>query len=423
MNSERNLTRQFLPTGTACAEPFLPMAVCIQPALTTLDRDQFLLEAFASFNEAAARLERSYRELQTEVVRLQRERDEIDRERTRTVETNLRQAEYYRRILEKLPCGVLVVDEAGHILRMNPAARGLLGFKGEDRPRRIPEWIAPLLRCMEVAAGERIFQRQDAGWLSVHRAEFDEDGGRQDIFILRDVTESKRLEQMEEALRRRQALAEMSAVLAHEIRNPLGSLELFAGLLAESVHDPESHQWVRQIQAGLRMLAATVNNVLQFHSQPQPELVPIDLGQLLRWVTQFLAPLAEHSRVAVEVDDQLRDVRVPADRNRLAQVLLNIALNALRFMPEGGRLQIHGATLANNRHAAIRLTDSGPGIGPEHLERIFEAGFTTRPGSPGLGLAVCKAVMEQHHGTISAASTVGKGTTFTLTLPLWEEGR
>ena len=90
------------------------------------------------------------------------------------------------------------------------------------------------------------------------------------IFILRDITESKRLEKEREAARRTQDLAQMAMLLAHEIRNPLGSLELFAGLLAEGTEDrPVLHEWVDQLRAGLRALSATVNNVLQFHSEPR----------------------------------------------------------------------------------------------------------------------------------------------------------
>src|SRR5439155_26759686 len=118
------------------------------------------------------------------------------------------------------------------------------------------------------------------------------------VFILRDVSERKSLEEAQEKLSREQALAEMSAVLAHEVRNPLGSLELFAGLLAESHLPAECHNWVEQVQAGLRALAATVNNILHFHSQPQPERAPVNPGELLGWSRDFFLPLARQSRVA-----------------------------------------------------------------------------------------------------------------------------
>jgi two-component system sensor histidine kinase FlrB len=211
----------------------------------------------------------------------------------------------------------------------------------------------------------------------------------------------------------------MSAVLAHEIRNPLGSLELFAGLLAGSELAGEQREWVEHLQAGLRTLAATVNNVLHFHSGAPPEMAPLDVGRLLRSLHDFLRPLAQQAKVHLELVQGLDGVMVAADRHRLEQVLLNLALNAFRFMPGGGVLRISGRRRgkASEGSAEIEVADTGPGIAPENLARVFEAGFTTRPGSPGLGLAVCQTIMQQHGGTITAASRPGRGTRFLLEFP------
>jgi signal transduction histidine kinase len=226
------------------------------------------------------------------------------------------------------------------------------------------------------------------------------------------------LEQQREAQQRLQALAEVSTLLAHEIRNPLGSLELFAGLLAETESRPEPLQWVHQMQAGLRALSATVNNVLHLHSQTL-ELASTDLGELLHWTIEFLRPLAEQSGVQLELLSDFRGVAVAADPHRLQQVILNIALNAFHAMPNGGQLKISGCRLADESgNVKIQFIDTGPGIAPEHLGQIFQPGFTTRSGSAGLGLAVCKQIMEQHGGAISVSSRASQGATFTLTLPV-----
>ena len=238
------------------------------------------------------------------------------------------------------------------------------------------------------------------------------------MFILRDVSERKSLETAQEKLCREQALAEMSTVLAHEIRNPLGSLELFAGLLAESELDPERRDWVEHVQAGLRALAATVNNVLHFHSLPEPERAPVDLGELLAWARDFLLPLARQSRVALSLQNRASGLLFSADRHRLGQVLLNLVLNALRAMPGGGWIEIGGRKTQNGKAVVLVVSDTGPGISSEHLPRIFDPGFSTRAGSPGLGLAVCRKIAEQHGGTLTADSPPGRGATFTLTFPL-----
>lgn len=228
----------------------------------------------------------------------------------------------------------------------------------------------------------------------------------------------RELEDTQSKLRREQALAEISSVLAHEIRNPLGSLELFAGLLAESDLDADGRKWVEHVQAGLRTLAATVNNVLQFHSLPELERAPVDLGQLLVWARDFLLPLARQSRVALSLQNRADGVFFSADRHRLEQVLLNLVLNSIGAMPGGGWIELAGRTLENGQAVALTVSDTGPGISPEHLPSIFEPGFSTRAGSPGLGLAVCRKIVGQHGGTITARSRPGCGATFTVTFLL-----
>lgn len=229
------------------------------------------------------------------------------------------------------------------------------------------------------------------------------------------------LEQTQAKLHRERALAEVSAVLAHEIRNPLASLELFAGLLAESRLNEEACKWVEHMQAGLRGLAATVNNVLHFHSLPEAERVPVDLGQLITWSRDFFAPLARQSGVTFSLQNRLEGVELRADRNRLEQVLMNLVLNAVRAMPGGGWIEIGGHRIRQQQSGfpgiVLFVADTGPGIAPENLFRVFDPGFSTHPGSPGLGLAVCRKIVEQHGGTITAASPPNRGATFTLEFP------
>ena len=228
----------------------------------------------------------------------------------------------------------------------------------------------------------------------------------------------RELEETHAKLRREQALAEVAALLAHEVRNPLGSLELFVGLLAESELDGERREWVERVQTGLRTLAATVNNVLHFHSLPQSARAPVDLGQLLEWARDFFLPLARQSRVVFSLQNQVAGVLLDADRHRLEQVLLNLVLNAMHAMPGGGWIELGGRKTEDGRAVALSIADTGPGILPEHRARIFEPGFSTRSASPGLGLAVCRKIVEQHKGTITVASPPGRGAIFTLTFPL-----
>jgi two-component system, sensor histidine kinase FlrB len=231
------------------------------------------------------------------------------------------------------------------------------------------------------------------------------------------------LEETNQKLRREQALAEMSAVLAHEIRNPLGSLELFAGLLAEADLDQDCRRWIEHVQAGLRTLGATVNNILHFHTlsanRPQNlDRTPVDLGLLLAWAHDFLQPLARQAGVTLGLQNGLAEIKFSADRHQLEQVLLNLVLNALRALPDGGWIELGGYVAGEGDAVELFVADTGPGISSEHLPRLFEPGFSTRSGSPGLGLTVCQRIVAQHGGTISASTHPNGGALFTVIFPL-----
>jgi len=427
------VTMTSLPMLNSWPEPGLKAAVSVlaQPVTGNSDNgdEHFLLHAFRSFAEAAGSLERSYGLLRAEVGRLNGELEESNAGLACSLEENRSMRVYLDRILEGLPCGVLVASSAGDISRANPEAVRLLGISNSGCDAVAPESISSLpavarqiLERAREESGEHELQVPDKSgvvrWLEARHAFISDSAEGASVFILRDVSDHKRLEAAQEKHRREQALAEMSAVLAHEIRNPLGSLELFAGLLAESNLDGDCREWVEHVQAGLRTLAATVNNVLHFHSLPEPERTRVDLGQLLDWARDFFVPLANQSRVVLSMQNRLRGVLLVADRHRLEQVVLNLVLNAVRAMPGGGWIELGGRKVQDGRAVELSVADTGPGISPEHLPSIFEPGFSTRAGSPGLGLAVCRKIIEQHGGTITAASRPGLGARFTLTFPL-----
>jgi two-component system sensor histidine kinase FlrB len=407
------------------------------------DPEHPLARAFASFTEAAGSLERTYGQLQGQVAHLRQELEVTNRDLATSLEENHRMRERLRRILEGLPCGVLVIEAGARISTLNPEAARLLGGTFESAEALPAALSAALERArqtgeepelplsgldqssvdpssLDPSSNPAASNQAQSVWVAIRHAWLEQSQARAtSVFILRDVSEAKKLEHEREHLRRQQALVEMSALLAHEIRNPLGSLELFAGLLAEANLEGESHRWIEHVQAGLRTLSATVNNVLHLHNTPQPELTPIDGGQLLDWAYDFLLPLAKQARVEMQVVNGLQGIAIHADRHRLEQVLLNLALNAFRFMPGGGWLSIRGidCVAEGSEDVEIVVRDTGPGIVPGDLPRIFEAGFSTRPGSSGLGLAVCRRILEQHGGSIAVESRHGYGAAFRLRLP------
>ena len=390
-----------------------------------------LTRAFQTFTQAAGSLEKSYTQLQAEVARLHLELQKTNSELERTLEENARVRGYLARVMENLPCGVLVVSAEGVLQIINPEARRLLDVPADwelGRSARLPSAFAEAIAeipakgffCEQETSIRGTFANRSIGILRANISE-QADGAGDTIWIVRDITEQKRVACEREAARKSVALAEIATVLAHEIRNPLGSMELFTGLLADATsHLPETRQWITHLQAGLRALSATVNNVLQFHSHPGAQMLPTELDRLVGETVEFLLPLARQRGQQIKIENHIGTISTNADANRLKQVFLNLSLNAFRAMPPGGKLgvKLGWAPQFPGGLVQIDFHDEGRGLAPELLDRIYDPGFTTTPGSPGLGLAVCKKVIEQHGGEIRVKSKPHEGATFSLFLPV-----
>ncbi len=359
-----------------------------------------LAVAFASFNQTAGALETTYAKLQAEVSRLRRELEDKNRSLKRSLEENKRMQAYLGGIVEGLPCGVLVFDGQGDLRLINPAASRLLSAESQGSSCATPSiqrWVESQLAPLPI---EDLYREQERvingseGALSVGitRAQLTTSGrGGDSILILRDLTEAKQLEREREGARRSQALAEVATLLAHEVRNPLGSLELFAGLLADALtNQPELQSWINYIQAGLRSLGATVNNVLQFHSQPSPHLSSVDLQQLVADTVEFLHPLARQKKMHLVWRSSGHDMTIPADPPRLQQAFFNLALNALHAMKPGGTL-LHSpqggewSLLSDACRGFHRRGLWNQGTAPSKVKRtgIIHPGRQSRPGLGG----------------------------------------
>ncbi|MGO8791592.1 MAG: sensor histidine kinase [Terriglobia bacterium] len=390
-----------------------------------------LAHAFEEFSAVAGSLENSYLQLQAEVSRLRTELSEANSDLARSLEENRKMRAYLTQLIDALPCGVLVVDEARSVRMVNPAARNLLMLGAQDDgplsstlDQSFVEFAESLPRSTEGVESdmEAIGPVGQSRFISISLARLsrDENGSCDFVYILRDTTEQRRMERERETNRNVKALAEMAMILAHEIRNPLASLELFAGLLSDATKaQPVMHQWVDHVQAGLRTLSATVNNILQFHNSPPTEFVSVNIVRLIKETLEFLQPLARQKRIELLLSCCHPDIYIPADPHRLQQVFFNLALNAFRVMARGGALSVRimWSAEAPDKTLVIEFQDQGPGIAEKDLGKIFQVGFTTHAGSPGLGLAVCKKVVEQHRGSIRVESKVGEGAKFMVFLP------
>lgn len=394
---------------------------------------RLLERAFATFTEAAGSLEKSYAQLQGEVSKLRADLEDANAKLSRSLDENARARTFLAQVLDRLPCGVVVGRSDGKIDLLNPEARRLLELELQSvLPSRsvseiLAEWASnslPGTSYVEHQWMSNTSSETRTLAVSMTAMEATQDAEPETIWIVRDISDQKRSAAEREESRRAHALAEIAAVLAHEIRNPLGSMELFTNVLGEATRQmPEAHRWVVHLQSGLRSLGATVNNVLQFHGKPSDQLLPVRIDRALANTVEFLGPLAMAQGHTIHLENSIGEVTVAADVHGLQQVFLNLALNGFRAMARGGTLTIRLRWAIGSQQDVLQIEfhDEGRGIDACSMEKIFEPGFTTKAGSPGLGLSVCKKVVEQVGGSIRVESVLEQGSTFTIYLAASEE--
>ena len=226
------------------------------------------------------------------------------------------------------------------------------------------------------------------------------------------------LEEMRASLRARdERMQMMLSGIAHEVRNPLGGIELFAGLLREEVAgDAEKTAHVARIERELEHLKAVVAQFLEYSRRPPPELARVDCRALLEDVRDVLGKDLADASVECSLDVSGAPA-ARADANQLRRALLNLGRNAIQATPRGGKVTLS----AQNGDGRVRLAvhDSGDGIAPEHLPNIFLPFYTTKEKGTGLGLAFVRDIARDHGGDVSCESTPGHGATFTIELPAW----
>lgn len=410
-----SLARQMLPGSHAV--PINP------PTSAALQDSRLLADAFSQFISASAVLEGSYRSLQEEVARLGTELAERNATLSRALTENEQMAATLQQMMDSLPCGVLVLGDRGQITMINPAGRKLLNL-GSTRVEHIADLTGVIdSRVFEIVPDSNVEtelsleMKSEKRWLAIDGQKVEGrsicDAAIQSLWILRDITACKLAEQEREAARNAVALAEISTILAHEIRNPLASMELFAGLIQD---EPERNtEWAANLLAGIRLASGTVNNVLRMQCAATLRLVPLDLALCARSGVEFLRPIADQAAVSLLFDGGNTPAMFHGNEEAIRQILLNLVSNAIRHTPPGGSITVSVQRCMSR--VRLGVTDTGTGIAGELLPHLFDSGVSGDGSTPGLGLAVCKRLVTQLDGTIMVASRIHEGTAFQLEFP------
>lgn len=372
-----------------------------------------LQEAFVNFNRASSELERHYRSLEERVR-------ELTRQLAESLDERRRLGDLLCSVLESISAGVVVVEREGLIVAFNRAAERMTSFRREEVEGKPFGLLFPERWLRE---GRVLEERWGQKWIRVVPSPLKGEAARGWVLVLEDVTELKKWQQQAMRNEGLSAMGEVAAQVAHEIRNPLGVIKLFASLLRKEFDgDGRGEELLEHILIGVKEIEGVLGNLLLFVRPQAPVFRTIDLRAPLREVLSFVAPLLEENGIRMVERISRSPLEIEGDGELLKQVFYNVVLNAVQAMPEGGTLRVsttrRRSRIKGQRMVEVAVADSGVGIPPEDLQRIFSPFFTTKERGTGLGLTVVHRIVEVHGGLVEVESEVGKGTTFRISIPL-----
>ena len=237
------------------------------------------------------------------------------------------------------------------------------------------------------------------------------------LVVINDVTEVKALEAQMRQSDRLAALGTLSAGLAHEIRNPLSAIKTFVQLLPRKISNPAFFdKFQTTVPRELNRINDLIESLLELARPPKLAFQLTSLSGCLSQVEDLYRDKLEAANITLEITQEEYLPELWADREHLVRALSNIVLNALEAMPEGGKLTVKAEELAGG--VILHFTDTGVGMDEATKDKIFNPFFTTKDTGTGLGLAMTHKIIQEHGGEIKVDSLIGKGTTFTLTIPV-----
>jgi PAS domain S-box-containing protein len=329
-------------------------------------------------------------------------------------------------ILQSVSNGVITFDVSGTVTTMNRAAEEILGttreqalgrscselFGHSDLCRLVQEALETRLTSQRMETA--ILRKQGRVWLGFNTALLTDRSGNGlgAILSFSDITEVKRMQEQMELKERLSALGEMSAGIAHELRNPMAVITGYLTLLAKR-QDETGQDVIRDVLAEINGMNRIIGDLLTFARPTALNRVVVDIREMIAaCVESVLHGKAEAARIETVLD--LQAVTVSADEVLLRQALGNIIQNAVDAMPEGGTLAVRSR---KERSLMIAVSDTGQGIPDDTVKKIFLPFFTTKEKGVGMGLALAHKIITSHGGRIDVESREGSGTTFTVTIP------
>lgn len=334
-------------------------------------------------------------------------------------------------LVSSLPIGLIATDSSGVIQVYNGSARGLLGFDEQNVLGLMPEKCLPQQLAKMFSGNEMDEQTErqieidlnldpEKG-MALQLASMvvldDNDDFAGEVLLIRDLTTVKRLEKELQRNERLAAIGKMAAGVAHELRNPLSSIKGLALLLKSRFHAPDNEAETADILVKeVERLNRSIGELLDYAKPAQLKRETSSIQDIIEKTILLVRVDAESYGITIRVETENNLPQILVDKDKINQVFLNLFLNAIQAMEQGGELLVR---IENDRQAIkIAVRDNGVGIESENMARVFDPYYTTKNDGTGLGLSMSSKIIEEHGGVVELSSVAGEYTEVSILLPL-----
>ncbi|MEM3047758.1 MAG: PAS domain S-box protein [Candidatus Bathyarchaeia archaeon] len=378
---------------------------------------------------------RMVEELQSYSERLEALVEERTRKLRESMERERQTSTFLGSILSQMSDYVFLIDEDYNVRFVNRSVNEIFGpvegekcyraFRGLDRPCHHTGILCEVHELLHKGMNYLEDIRQTGPRITHIRSvpTVTSDGRRAILTVSRDVTELKEAEKKMRLMERLSAIGEAAAMIGHDLRNPLQSVvssiylaKMKIGAMTppfkKIIEDSDILEIFNTLESQAKYMDKIVTDLYEFSRPLYPHLAEKNLLQIFDGVISTIN-IPENIKVTLNVD---RETTLKVDPDLIRRLFTNLITNAIQAMPDGGQLTIK--TSKNDREVSISFQDTGVGIPEENINRLFDPFFTTKAKGQGLGLSICKRIVEAHEGSISVESKVGVGSTFTVKLPI-----